>query len=259
MAEKFNGFALALSGGGARGIMHAGFLKALDEEGLMPEAIAGASMGAIVGAMYAAGVKPNDMLKAIKLPEFRNLHTWIGLKGGFGSLAQLHKQLEKYILIDKIEKLPIPFFVSVTNLNKGENEIISKGNIYDAVVASASIPILFVPTKIGKYYYVDGGVTNNLPASCLVKAGRMLIGLSSNHTEEMDKEFTSMLAVGERCMRIVVHSKVMEQARFCDMLIDPIELHRYGTFDFDEADEIFAIGYKTGKAHMGEIINKLER
>jgi predicted acylesterase/phospholipase RssA len=67
-----------------------------------------------------------------------------------------------------------------------------------------------------------------------------------------------MLAVGERCMRIEVHSKVMEQARFCDKLVGPNELHRYGTFDFDEADEIFAIGYKTGTEQVREIINKLE-
>ncbi len=257
MAEKYNGFALVLSGGGARGIMHAGFLKALDENGLRPEAISGASMGAIVGAMYASGVRPDDMLNAIKLPEFRNLHSWIGLKGGFGSLAQLRKQLEKFITIDKLEKLPIPLYVSVTNLNKGLNEVFSKGNLYDLVVASASIPILFVPTKIGKYYYVDGGVTNNLPAQCLEKEGRMVIGLNSNHTEEIDKEFTSMLAVGERCMRIVVHSKMLEQAKHCHLLIDPEELHAYGTFDFDEADKIFDIGYKAGKDSVGEIVDAL--
>jgi len=148
MPKKFKSFALSLSGGGARGIMHAGFLKALDENGLKPEAMAGASMGAIVGAMYASGIQPDDMLKAIKLPEFRNLHTWIGLKGGFGSLDQLRKQLEKNVKADSFDKLDIPLTVSVANLNKACNELITEGNLYDAVVASSSIPFCLCRPKL---------------------------------------------------------------------------------------------------------------
>lgn len=258
MGKKFKSFALSLSGGGARGIMHAGFLKALDEENLKPEAIAGTSMGAIVGAMYASGVKPDDMLRTIKLPEFRNLHTWIGLKGGFGSLDQLRKQLETYVKADTFDKLDIPLTVSVTNLNKACNELITKGDLYDAVVASASIPILFVPAKIGDHYYVDGGLTNNMPVKCLKKEGRMVIGLNSNHTDELDKEFKSMLSVGERCLRIVVHNNVLEQSQNCDLLVDPEALRKYGTFAFDEADTIFTIGYETGREHMPEIKKMLK-
>ncbi len=257
MPKKFKSFGLSLSGGGARGIMHAGFLKALDEAGLKPEAIAGASMGAIVGAMYASGVRPDDMLKAIKLPEFRNLHTWIGLKGGFGSLDQLRKQLQSFVKADTFDKLDIPLYVSVTNLNKAVNEIIHQGNLYDAVVASSSIPILFVPTKIGDYYYVDGGVTNNMPVECIKKDKRMIIGLNSNHTDELDKEFKSMLSVGERCLRIVVRNNEMDQMQQCDVIIDPEELRSYGTFDFDVADKIFEIGYHAGEEHMDEIKSKL--
>jgi NTE family protein len=258
MSQKFRSFALSLSGGGARGIMHAGFLKALDEAGLKPAALAGASMGAIVGAMYASGVKPDDMLKAIKVPEFRNLHTWIGLKGGFGSLDQLRKQLAAFVKVKTFDKLSIPLTISVTNLNTAKNELISKGNLHDAVVASSSIPILFVPTKIGKYYYVDGGVTNNMPVDCLKKRGRMIIGLNSNHTDELDKEFKSMLAVGERCLRIVVRNNEMDQMQHCDLVIDPEELRSYSTFDFDVADKIFEIGFKAGKDHLDEIKSKLE-
>jgi NTE family protein len=254
MPKKFKSFALSLSGGGARGIMHAGFLKALDENGLKPEAMAGASMGAIVGAMYASGIQPDDMLKAIKLPEFRNLHTWIGLKGGFGSLDQLRKQLEKNVKADSFDKLDIPLTVSVTNLNKACNELITEGNLYDAVVASSSIPILFVPAKIGDYYYVDGGLTNNMPVECLKKEGRMIIGLNSNHTDELDKVFKSMIAVGERCLRIVVHINAQEQMKSCDLLVDPEELRSYGTFEFDKADKIFKIGYEAGKERMEEIM-----
>jgi NTE family protein len=93
-----------------------------------------------------------------------------------------------------------------------------------------------------------------MPVECLKKEGRMIIGLNSNHTDELDKEFKSMIAVGERCLRIVVHINAQEQMKSCDLLVDPEELRSYGTFEFDKADKIFKIGYEAGKERMEEIM-----
>lgn len=258
MGQKFKEFAVALSGGGARGIVHAGFLKALDEAGLKPAAISGASMGAIVGAMYAAGVSPQAMLESIHLPGFFTLPSWIGLRGGLGSLDILRQQLEKYIGHDSFEELRIPLTVSVTNLNTAKNELISSGSLYDAVVASASIPIVFVPVKMGGHYYVDGGLTLNLPVRCLKKDKRLLVGINSNHIEEQDRAFHSMKMVGERCLFIAVQNTLISELDSCDVLIDPPEARLYGTFEFDKAAEIFEIGYRSGLENIPTIINRLK-
>ncbi|HQO51137.1 MAG TPA: patatin-like phospholipase family protein, partial [Bacteroidales bacterium] len=87
-------FGLALSGGGARAIIHAGFLQALNESGLHPEIISGASMGAIIGALYADGFPPDEMLKVLIKPEISRLPAWIGRKGGIGSLMVLREHLD---------------------------------------------------------------------------------------------------------------------------------------------------------------------
>lgn len=257
MAAHYNEFALALSGGGTRGIVHAGFLKALDEEGLKPAAIAGASMGAIVGAMYAAGVEPDRMILAIKKPEFLSLPSWIGLKGGIGSMDILRKQLEQFIQSDRFENLKIPLTVSVTNLNSGKNELISSGPLIEWVVASASIPIVFEPVFIGRSYYVDGGLTINMPAKCLVKKDRMVIGLNSNFLQEVDSEFKSMKVVGERSLFIAVQNTLRDQVDACDLYIEAKDVRSYGTFDFDHAVDIFEKGYQIGKENIGKIKDKL--
>lgn len=251
--EQFSSFAISLSGGGARGIVHAGVLKAFNEAGLVPLEVAGASMGSIVGALYCAGVSPDDMLKAIKLPDFFSFPQWLGLKGGIGSLKVLEEQLHKFIPHNSFEKLLIPLIVSVTNLNTGQNELIRKGNLARAVMASSSIPIIFEPVRIGKYQYVDGGLTLNLPISCLKKKGRLIVGVNSNHTVMSNGSFKTMRQVGERCLFIAVQNTLRDQLPDCHLLIDPPEARNYTTFEFDKAQEIFDIGYEAGKMAVPQL------
>ena len=253
MKNPHNSFALSLSGGGARGIFHAGFLQALDEANLKPEAIAGASMGAIVGAFYAAGVSPREMLKAIKTPNLMHFRSWIGLKGGIGSMAVMREQLFITTGFDNFEQLSVPLTVSVTNINTGKNELISSGNLLDAVAASASIPIIFVPVKIGNHYYLDGGLTINMPAKCLEKKGRPIIGLDCNYLEENDLDYSSLMPVIERTLRIAANYAMHDQIKACTIYISSEKMKDYHTFDFEKANEIFDIGYASGLKKIPEI------
>ncbi len=257
MAQKYKDFALALSGGGARGLVHAGLLHALEEEGLKAAAVSGASMGAIVGALYCSGMPPKDMLDVIKLPGFFSLASWISLQGGLGSLAVLHQQLEKYIPEDSFESLQIPLTVSVTNLNTGLNELYSSGSLFDKIEASASIPVIFAPVKIGEHYYVDGGLTLNMPLSCLKKRGRLIVGSNSNYIAETDMVFDSMKQIAERTLFLTVENTLHTELKHCDLCFVPKATTSYATFDFDHASDIFEIGYKEGKKFVPEILAKL--
>lgn len=253
MTKTHTNFALSLSGGGARGIFHAGFLQALDEANLKPEAIAGASMGAIVGAFYAAGVSPREMLKAIKTPDLMHFRSWIGMKGGIGSMDVMREQLFATTGFDNFDQLAIPLTISVTNINTGKNELISSGNLMDAVAASASIPIVFVPVKIGKYYYLDGGLTLNLPAKCLEKEGRPIIGLDCNYLDETDVEYSSLMPVIERTLRIAANNAMQDQIEACAIFVSSKKMKDFNTFDFEKANEIFDIGYACGRQKIPEI------
>jgi len=253
MTKPYTNFALSLSGGGARGIFHAGFLQALDEADLKPEAIAGASMGAIVGAFYAAGVSPREMLKAIKTPDLMHFRSWIGLKGGIGSMDVMREQLFSITGFDNFDQLSIPLTVSVTNINTGKNELITSGNLIDAVVASASIPVVFMPIKIGDFYYLDGGLTLNMPINCLKKEGRMIIGLDCNYLEEDDIEYESLMPVIERSLHIMVRNTTRDQLNACKLYVSSKKMMNYHTFDFEKANEIFEIGYAVGLQKIPEI------
>jgi NTE family protein len=221
--------------------------------GLVPAEVAGASMGSIVGALYCAGVSPDEMLKALKLPDFFTFPQWIGLKGGIGSLKVLEEQLNKFIPHNSFDKLKIPLVVSVTNLNTGRNELIRKGNLARAVMASSSIPIIFEPIKIGRHQYVDGGLTLNLPVSCLKKKGRFIVGVNSNRTSEVDTNFKTMRQVGERCLFIAVQNTLRDQIHDCHLLIEPPNGRHFTTFEFDKAQEIFEIGLEIGNAAAPQI------
>ncbi len=253
-----SGFGLALSGGGARAIVHAGILSVLDEAGLKPEIISGASMGAIIGALYADGVNPADMLNEMIKPELSKLPSWIGHRGGIGSLVVLREHLHKILKAVSFENLNIPLIISVTNLNKGTNELISKGKLIDWIVASASIPIVFQPVTINDNYYVDGGLTNNLPIKCLRKPGRKIIAIESNHLNAIDMPYNSIKLVLERSLFISVHNTVLGQLRYCDLKINTPTVEHFGLFDFAHASEIYRAGEAIGREKLPEIIRLLE-
>ena len=148
MTKKNIKTGIALSGGGARGIAHVGVLKALEDYGIFPDYISGASAGAIIGAFYAAGNTPDEIYQIVKKAEFAKMFKISILKPGILKLDYLWELLKEKIKDDSFEALQKKFFVSVSNLNSGEYEIHGKGKLFRYVVASASIPIIFKPQII---------------------------------------------------------------------------------------------------------------
>ena len=159
---------LVLSGGGARGMAHIGALDALGRNNWEIDIISGVSAGAIIGSLYAAGHSPSAILELMKE---KNIFDYTSLKPGSGGLLSLSgmKKLLKDNLPGRFEDLKIPLVVAVTNLNKGRIEYIREGDPAEAVVASASIPVLFAPQPFNGQLYADGGVFDNLPASPIRK------------------------------------------------------------------------------------------
>lgn len=158
--------ALVLGSGGAKGYAHIGAIKAIEESGYTITSIAGTSMGALVGGLYAAGklreayawLKEIDTLDVFKLSDFKNI-ALDGLINGEYIFAVLHK----FVGDVKIEDLPIPFCAIAADLDSGKEKVFTKGKLLDAIRASISMPVFFRPHKIGRKRYIDGGVVNGLP------------------------------------------------------------------------------------------------
>lgn len=162
---------LVLSGGGARGIAHIGVIDELLANDFEIVSIAGTSMGALVGGIYANG-KLNelrdwlinlDKRKVFSLVDFTFSRTGL-IKG-----EKVINALKEFIPDVMIENLDIPFTATAVDLNSRKEYVFRKGSLFDAIRSSISIPSVFMPVKMGDALLVDGGVMNNLPISNLIE------------------------------------------------------------------------------------------
>ena len=157
--------ALVLSGGGARGMAHIGVIEELSKHGFNITSIAGTSIGAVVGGVYATGkleeykdwVTNLSKLEVIKFMDFAIS------KGGFIKGEKIFNELKKIIGNTNIENLDIPFAAVAVDINKHKEVVFTKGSLVNAIRASVSIPTIFTPFKYGESELVDGGVLNPLP------------------------------------------------------------------------------------------------
>jgi NTE family protein len=250
-------FGISLSGGGARGIVHIGVLEALHKYGIHPEIISGASMGALVGVFYAAGFEPLQILELVKSNKMVKMFKWQMPSGGLVDLKKVLSLLEDNIGTDDFSSLKKPFYCSVVNLNSGHSEIKHEGKLFQWVLASASIPIIFQPQIIDGNTYVDGGLLNNLPVNCIRDQCRILIGVHVNH-HGAEENISGIKAIAERTFQLVMSQNVRESMANCDFVIEPPETRKYNTFDFKKADEIFRIGFEETEKRILEMFDSID-
>ena len=250
-------FGIALSGGGARGIVHIGVLEALHKYGIHPEIISGTSMGALIGVFYAAGFEPLQILELVKSNKMMKMFKWQLPSSGLIDLKKVLSILESNIETDDFSILKKPFYCSVVNLNSGHSEIKSEGKLFQWVLASASIPVIFEPQIIDGITYVDGGLLNNLPVDCIRDQCRILIGVHVNHNGPVEN-ISGIKAVAERTVRLAMNQNVHESLAKCDFVIEPPETRKFNTFDFDKADEIFRIGFEETERRILEMFDTID-
>ena len=159
---------LALGSGGARGWCHIGVLEELESLGVRPEVIAGCSMGALVGAAYAAGCLAPLKEWALELTQ-RKFLTYVDLDvfgGGLVRGAAIQDILTDIGLPERLEDLDIPFTAVACGLATGQEVIFKDGPLWDAIRGSISIPGVFSPHQCGDAWLLDGGLLNPVPVSC---------------------------------------------------------------------------------------------
>ena len=235
---------MVLSGGGARGAIHLGVLKAFDENGIKIEAISGSSIGAIIGSLYCAGVSPLEIKSIIRSKKFASVFHLSWNKKGLLTMTRLRKTLSQFIPINDFKSLKTPFYCCISNLDTGNYEIVSSGDLGLAVSASASIPILFEPVEINGYHYVDGGLFNNLPVEPLQEKYKNVVGVHVNNYQQSSTN--NLRAVAERVFTLVSKQNVDPNLKKCDFVIEPKLNQSYRVLDFRHTNELFDIGYEEG-------------
>ncbi|MEO0897563.1 MAG: patatin-like phospholipase family protein [Bacteroidota bacterium] len=233
---------IALSGGGMRGVAHIGVLQALEDHGINPSIVTGASAGSLVGSLYAAGFKPGRILEIFRDTSITGLFTLTIPKFGLTDLSYIEKKIKELIPEDSFESLEKPFYVSVTNMSSGQFEIINEGTLSKAVVASSSIPILFEAQEINGNLYVDGGLLNNLPVEPMQGRVDVLIGVNVTPIRAT-KSLDNILNIGYRTLDLIMWNNVQPRLSLCDIAIEP-GAQDYGFFQLQKAQEIYDAGYQ---------------
>ena len=274
--------ALVLSSGGARGLAHIGAIEVLEEEGYHITSIAGCSMGALIGGVYAAGkleefrewMKGIDRKRMLELTDFSLSLNHI-VKGD-----RIIEAIMEFVPDVAIEDLPIPYCAVATDWVSGREVIFRTGSLFEAIRASISLPSFYKPVQRDGMILIDGGVVNPIPLNRVERhKDDLLVGvdvsgqdykaqenmkheiserrksskslatqiLSKLIPDNIDFNYYTMLTRTSSLM-IRQNAKLMAQLMNPDILVD-IQMSRYGSFDYDKSERLIAIGrQKTQKA-----------
>jgi NTE family protein len=276
---------LALSGGAARGFMHVGVIKVLEEVGVPIDCIAGTSMGAVVGGLYASGYTSaeieslavhvdwddlfSDAVGRSKLAmEYKRwdaryattfpMDGWRPeLPSGLVAGQKITKLFDRLTLpvqgVHEFAHLPIPFVCVATDIETGEAVPLKSGDLADAIRASMAIPSVFTPVVIDDRLLVDGGVVRNLPAEDARALGAdIVIGVEASEPLYKRGELKSMVRIMEQAIHFQISGTSREQRKLCDILIVP-ETEKSGV-QFDEA----AYFISRGEAAAREMLPRLQ-
>ncbi|WP_191858593.1 patatin-like phospholipase family protein [Hanstruepera ponticola] len=265
---------LVLSGGGAKGLAHIGVLKVIDSLEIKVDYIAGTSMGAIVGSLYASGYSGKDIDSifedvdfdkiindnlpraaktfyerdnsekyAVTLPfdKFK-LKLPSALSRGQNTLSLLSKLTLHVCDIEDFSKLPIPFFCIATNVETGKAVILDKGSLPQAITASGAFPSLFQPVIIDDQILIDGGVVNNYPIDELKAKGmNVIIGVDVQDDLATRDELKSAPDILLQINNYRTINDMKEKAKKTDVYIKP-DITEYTVISFNDGDKIIKNG-----------------
>ena len=276
--------ALALGSGGARGLAHIGVIEELESRNYEISSISGTSIGSVIGGAYAAGglnTYKNWVLGLTKMEVFKlmdfTLSSYGLLKG-----EKVFEEMRSRISEINIEDLPIPFVALATNLETKKELVFKKGNLYDALRASVSIPTVFTPYNLNNHHLVDGGLLNPLPIKQITRSKNdilLVVNLYANNSsdfpiktkkeKEKEKQITNYLLLYKKFKRYlpVIHKDKLSYTNIIHASLD-IMLNRISelqmeinnpdiivninrncssTFEFYRAKELIEIGRNAAK------------
>lgn len=281
--EKRQKVALVLSSGGARGYVHIGAIEELEAQGYEITSVAGTSMGALVGGMYAAG-RLDEVSQWLRTIDARDMFSLIDFSLSLNHLVKGDKVMRamKQIVPDmKIEQLPIPFCAVASDIRSRREVIFTRGSLYNAIRSSISIPSFFKPIKTKTRVLIDGGLTNPLPLNRVARTeGDILIAINVNAPYDMEREKardryeqiykvenpvlgrilpstpsveSNYYTLVSKSFGLMIESLSMMSLRLQkpDIVVN-VPMNRFGGFDYDHADRMI----RYGRHQMRDALNK---
>ena len=249
-------FGLALGSGGAKGMAHLGALKAFEEASITFDVIAGASIGSIVGATYAAGYSAGDVFRMAKNLDLKEAATAVLLRAD-GLTYVVSRFLDG---LDDFSELRKPFAAVATDLKTGEPVVVTEGKLAESLAASSAMPPYFRPVMIGDRVCIDGAFSSSVPSDvCRTMGANFVVAIDlatySASVSQNQKPLLDQLFPGNG----VDPSKARSRGRqAADIVIDPV-LTGYHATDFGKMEQMFEIGYEAASRVIPEILAAKKR
>lgn len=248
---------LVLSGGGVRGMAHIGLIKAMREHGIEAGMVAGTSIGALVGALYANGNSVESMLNFFRETPLFQYSFFAINKPGFIDTERYINIFKVFFPEDDFVKLKKPLFVVATDLLSGYEKVFHEGELIRPLLASAALPPVFSPVDIGGILYADGGIMNNFPKEYLENRMEFIIGSNVSITVPVQKkDLKNSLQLAGRVTSLMIHASNKEKLHECDLFIEPAELEKIGVLDKKGIENAYRIGYEHGSRAIEKLLSK---
>lgn len=213
--------ALVLGGGGCRGHGHIGVIRVLEKNGLTPDLVVGSSVGSLVGALYAAGMTSDQIERYGQQLSSNLLRDWIFPKLGLFGGDAIRRFVVERVGPRSVESLPIRFAAVATDLRTGEMAVLDRGDLGLAVQASASIPGLLEPVRIGGHLYVDGNLSAPLPVEAARRLGaRRVIAVDVTFPPEQ-ADLSDPFDALYQAFSILTRKLALEERSRADLMIEP--------------------------------------
>lgn len=242
---------LALAGGFARGISHVGIFRVLHEAGIPVDAVAGTSVGALIGAAYCAGVSFETMEQIGAATTFADFGRWTPSWLGLATNRRLEKYLERMTAVKRFEDLKIPLAIATTDINAGVTVYYTQGALGPALRASCAYPGLFVPIQHEGRTLVDGFLTSPVPvegASYLGADIIIAVYLEAGMVEQ-PRTFTDVLS---RSFNILQRHSDLAWRQQADIVIEP-DVKPFAWDDFTKTAGLVAAGERAAIAALPQI------
>lgn len=243
---------IAFGGGGTKGFVHLGVLKAFEENGIEFDEVAGTSVGSLVASFYAFGLSSDEMYekaKKLKVNDIRNSKVFF-----VPSKTEGIENFVKNTIGDAhFDDMKRPLTVVAVDLITAKEVHITKGSVAKAVAGSCSVPSIFNPVELGEYRLADGGLQNTIPADVLRNNGcKYVISVDCNPTRGQGTKSTKLMDILFASIRIMMKSNAVKGKMYSDICIE-VDTSKFKSTSLNGAEEMYQAGYDTALKLMPKI------
>lgn len=249
-------FAFVLGGGAARGAFHLGFLHFCEENKIEIHAYSGSSIGAIISASHASGVRAKEQLELFSSNDVKKALKFNYFKNGLLRIDETHKIIDKMLPIKKLQDIPKPVWVNAYDIKKRELHYFNSGDTVSLCMASSALVPIFKPISYENMYLIDGGLFDNLPIKPLENKGYDIVTIdlfAKRNNNQQKKKFNLSRTLKKTFLTQLCENHIYTLEK-TDQYVGNGNINDFSLFTFNELKDCFNLGFKEAQKHFLDIL-----